>query len=320
MGGCKFCLLCRNAVSEASELGDADGDGDFRSSILKRAELDVARPGELQDACHLVQDNYGEDPEAFRVRQIVNGFTYSPYTMLTDPELVGIVEPCKQFMHDYMHCLWVNGVWAITFHLILRALRSKRVFDAYARLRAYVDTWNWPRRFKVTSKLSKLFESAREDSNTKAGKFRSAAGQAMSLAPIIVFFLAAFEHIIPTEFDVYVKLLKLTEMFASTHHGTITPDELLGAVEDFLAVYALAFGVEWMTPKFHWLLHFGDHLEQNGMLIACFVHERKHKMVKRYCEGIMNDVVFERSVIHDVATNIALRKGHHELTNKNKYI
>ena len=58
---------------------------------------------------------------------------------------------------------------------------------------------------------------------------------------------------IPMEFDVYLKLKKLTEMFACTHHGTITPDELLRTMEDFLAAYALAFGADWMTPTFHCL-------------------------------------------------------------------
>ena len=68
-------------------------------------------------------------------------------------------------------------------------------------------------------------------------------------------------------------------------------------VEDFLAAYSLAFGVQWVTPKFHWLLHFGDHLRQVDMLVACFVHERKHKMVKRYVEKIMSDIIFERGVV-----------------------
>ena len=36
------------------------------------------------------------------------------------------------------------------------------------------------------------------------------------------------------------------------------------------------------------------------MLIACFVHERKHRMVKRYCADILNTIVFETSVLSEV--------------------
>ena len=88
--------------------------------------------------------------------------------------------------------------------------------------------------------------------------------------------------------------------FTQTHRNTITPDQLLKLVEDCLAAYSLAFGVQWMTPKYHWLLHFGDHLRQVEMLVACFVHERKHKIDKRYVEKIMSDIIFERGVLAEV--------------------
>ena len=58
------------------------------------------------------------------------------------------------------------------------------------------------------------------------------------------------------------------------------------------------------------------------MLIACFVHERRHKMIMRYYEDVMNDVNFERLVIHDVATYIALHTSHwgHRPKNSNKQL
>ena len=36
------------------------------------------------------------------------------------------------------------------------------------------------------------------------------------------------------------------------------------------------------------------------MFIACFVHERKHKMLKRYLNDIRNTIVFEKSVLSEV--------------------
>ena len=37
-----------------------------------------------------------------------------------------------------------------------------------------------------------------------------------------------------------------------------------------------------MTPKFHFAMHLGLFARRYGMLPACFVHERKHKCVKRF--------------------------------------
>ena len=43
-----------------------------------------------------------------------------------------------------------------------------------------------------------------------------------------------------------------------------------------------------MTPKFHWLLHYAQLLERFGLLLNCFVLERKHRVPKRYAESIKN--------------------------------
>ena len=73
--------------------------------------------------------------------------------------------------------------------------------------------------------------------------------------------------------------------------------QLQDAVERFLDAYCTAFGEAYMSPKFHWLLHFPQSLRNAGTLVACFVHERKHRMLKRYCNDIRNTTSFEHSVL-----------------------
>ena len=55
-----------------------------------------------------------------------------------------------------------------------------------------------------------------------------------------------------------------------------------------------------MIPKFHWLLHFWRHLQSFGTLLSCFVHERKHRMVKRYANDVTNTDEYERTVLNEV--------------------
>ena len=59
-------------------------------------------------------------------------------------------------------------------------------------------------------------------------------------------------------------------------------------VEKFLQLFVDAFGFEWLTPKYHWLLHFGDHYRKFGMLLNCFVLERRHRIAKRYATDLRN--------------------------------
>ena len=51
----------------------------------------------------------------------------------------------------------------------------------------------------------------------------------------------------------------------------------------------------------HWALHLPDQLRKWSCLVACFVHERKHKEIKRYLEGRFNPkLAFDRNVLQDV--------------------
>ena len=91
--------------------------------------------------------------------------------------------------------------------------------------------------------------------------------------------------------------------------GTIPEDTLKMAIETFLALFVQAFGAEPLTPKLHWLLHYDEELAQHGTLFSCFVHERKHKMIKRYANPALNTRAsrcmgsFEDSVMTEVTSH-----------------
>ena len=65
---------------------------------------------------------------------------------------------------------------------------------------------------------------------------------------------------------------------------------------------------DYTHSKFHWLLHIPSHMSKLNFLISCWVHERKHRIIKRYSEGIQNTLRlrYEKSVLvqvvaHDLA-------------------
>ena len=58
-----------------------------------------------------------------------------------------------------------------------------------------------------------------------------------------------------------------------------------------------------MIPKFHWMIHYPAHLERYGTLVTCFVHERKHKLAKRYGTDIHNTRSYGKSVLSEIVAH-----------------
>ena len=98
----------------------------------------------------------------------------------------------------------------------------------------------------------------------------------------------------------FITLCDLLDLFTSCARGVVTPLMMRRRVHLFLDAFVAAFGVQSMIPKCHWLLHFARHLERWGHLLACFVTERKHKMLKRYANDLDNTSRFERSLMAEV--------------------
>ena len=67
-----------------------------------------------------------------------------------------------------------------------------------------------------------------------------------------------------------------------------------------LAWYAFAYGEDKCRPKHHYSTHLPTMLGLHGMLIACFVHERHHKYIKRHARVRHNTKSYEVGIIEEV--------------------
>ena len=110
-------------------------------------------------------------------------------------------------------------------------------------------------------------------------------------------FFKVFGAICAAGLRAYNALCDVIDLMSAVSRGKILPQQLQDAVELFSDAYSTAFGDDHMTPKIHWLLHFPKSLRDVGTLVACFVHERNHRMLKRYCNDIRNTTAFEHSVL-----------------------
>ena len=88
----------------------------------------------------------------------------------------------------------------------------------------------------------------------------------------------------------FLALVDVIELIMASGRTFVPPQKLLTSVERFLHLFKEAWGCEWMVPKFHWLLHFHDHLRRSrfNQLLSCFCLERKHRVAKRYASELTN--------------------------------
>eukprot|EP00959_Pyramimonas_sp_CCMP1952_P435887 9127497-Pyramimonas_sp.AAC.1 len=67
-----------------------------------------------------------------------------------------------------------------------------------------------------------------------------------------------------------------------------------------LTLQQKAWGLECWLPKSHYVTHLPRQLQDQGMLVSTFMHERKHKTVKQYADPRHNTSSFEKSLLTDL--------------------
>jgi hypothetical protein len=100
----------------------------------------------------------------------------------------------------------------------------------------------------------------------------------------------------------YSKLCTFLSLLLRINRGYDVPCvQLATACVDYLMAHKRSWGVRWWLPKMHYLLHIPFMMLANGILISCFVHERKHKEIKRYIATRLNTRnTFEKTILADI--------------------
>ena len=112
-------------------------------------------------------------------------------------------------------------------------------------------------------------------------------------------------HILPAatctaEREAFVALCDVIDCMRATAFMCVAGSTIVKAVELLFYFYDKAYGLEWSTPKFHWMLHFGDFADRFQELVSCWPLERKHKTPKGYGAEVRDTRQYEKSVLHEV--------------------
>ena len=195
--GSRFCMACLTLSPKAIE-GWGYRDALLAASPVRDDQVTFCTDEMAIDSVARLEAYKAVDaPRDFEQRQQVLGFTWSPYSLLSDRRLCGVIKPCSQLMHDWMHGLFSNGVFNILLQLTLNALENAGLPGLYRMLAEYVLQWNMPKRIGERQ-LVKKKHSTNNDVRAIRKVIRSERKHQMglSLYPLLTFWLESM--ILPT--------------------------------------------------------------------------------------------------------------------------
>ena len=86
----------------------------------------------------------------------------------------------------------------------------------------------------------------------------------------------------PDHVESRLRCIDVLDLLSQILTGHVTPKMLADAMAEHYAAHVRAYGNTLFIPKHHYMLHTPAQPEKFKMLIQCDVHERKHKIVKRW--------------------------------------
>ena len=237
----------------------------------------------------------------FEKRQQAAGINFEPEGLLYDESLQdSILQPTKQFLHDWMHMMVVSGVVQTTLYLFFEAMNSAGI-DFYSMVHGYMALWVLP--FVGSVKLQDIFGPKRKKANKDAKTYKCTASECLAFMPILAYFVQVVvvkNGKCLEACNALLAVVDLLELLQSVPHGRVTPTLLRKAVLAVQAAFGKCNWQAWCHPKFHWMVHLPRHLERFGCLPSCWVHERKHRITKRFASDIRKTTIFERSILVQV--------------------
>ena len=236
--------------------------------------------------------------DEFELQQKIRGWNYTPANVILNPRFD--LELPMIIMVDWAHVYVHDGLADVEFGLGMHTLQKhSKKGTGYTELGNYVQLFTLP---KSAPKVAHLFHEDKKHNNYKNKKFSSNGSEFLTLAPILHRYLAMVrsrgEQV--DVIDSMLACLAVVMLLLALKTGTVTAATLNLAIITHLALFHSVWGDTYIRPKHHYALHLGPMLEYFGFLLATFTHERKHRLVTRYCRDRKNLTAWDMSAIEEI--------------------
>lgn len=151
------------------------------------------------------------------------------------------------------------------------------------------------------NKATDVFTDARE--RASAESFKAGASEILQIMPLVRDFVLTIVRptgLLDRECKSLLSLFAVVDAMLEAKHssGKGGSPEPLQRMIAALEAHKAAYGTALLKPKHHYAMHNCMQAAHSGVLVLdCFVHERKHQMLKQCATTIRNTVSFEASVL-----------------------
>ena len=228
------------------------------------------------------------------------GITHDPHGFLLDAELRRLCQPSIACF-DALHCLIANGTFTSEIRMFFDELASQQLPVTPESCR-YVLKLPW---VTVTS-LGASTPTSRCTRFDLALKGKAQGSELLELVPYVDYFVKKFVSQFPSMTPFCQSLVALMNvirhwnwMKLQTFDGDCSAHktEFRDMVGVHLDLFVKAYGKDEVVPKHHLSFHLLDHAEEDGIVIDCFVLERKHTTFKDIAEHCCKLKDFEKTTL-----------------------
>ena len=157
--------------------------------------------------------------------------------------------------------------------------------------------WCWPKVDRQRGiSAADLFSPIRDNKD----EFKATASEMLVVMPLLAFIVHQLvpRRTLVAEKASFFALYDVMRMCgeAKKTNTDVVPRDLALALSRHLELFTAAYTKKEVKPKHHYAMHLPNQIANDGFLLDCFVHERKHQVAKTAATNIKNTLHFERSV------------------------
>eukprot|EP00959_Pyramimonas_sp_CCMP1952_P468222 9492860-Pyramimonas_sp.AAC.1 len=204
-----------------------------------------------------------------------------------------------------MHCYCVDGTLVKEVSEFEERLADHGLGGAY--LNQYMQLWRWPNAYAHARQVFR-----KHADHSPAGS----ASEYLSLCPVLAQYVRGVvmkKGVLGKESASFLALAHVMELLQMANSGDVQADELARAIHAHLVLHQAAYGFKLWKAKEHYNLHIPSQLQLHGMIISTFLHERKHRVLKRVMTPRHSLTAFDRSVLEEATVQHLYDLGRHNL-------
>lgn len=110
------------------------------------------------------------------------------------------------------------------------------------------------------------------------------AGDALAAYSVIRLFLLPYPRL--AEVKSYVALAEVMDTLEACKRDQRLPQDLHAAIQKFCKLHQRVYGARLWVPNHHYMQRLPQMYAQHKKIVGCYVHERKHRVAKRFSENM----------------------------------